>query len=256
MTLTRDWKRWGSGPRGGLRGELNSQNRPHAPWRSLRRQGGLSRRSKGGVVVSERLRGRDRIWDVSRGWRLTTESGRHTDSGLVPWARRWVCREVWGRSLVLGMLCLSVKGFEQRHTLPNIWENLTGCYAQDSLHRAWAKRGKQEGSCWSNPRRHKGGGCEWWSDSRYYQKKTETSLVVQWLRLHGSQPRCPSADKWIRTLWYTYTMQYYSAIKKNALKSVLIRRMKLEPIIQSEVSQNEKHRYSNINTYIWNLERW
>ena len=51
-------------------------------------------------------------------------------------------------------------------------------------------------------------------------------------------------------------MQYYSAIKKNALKSVLIRRMKLEPIIQSEVSQKEKHQYSNINTYIWNLERW
>ena len=50
-------------------------------------------------------------------------------------------------------------------------------------------------------------------------------------------------------------MQYYSAIKKNVFKSVLIRRMKLEPIIQSEVSQKEKHQYSNINTYIWNLER-
>ena len=37
------------------------------------------------------------------------------------------------------------------------------------------------------------------------------------------QPRCPSADKWIRKLWYTYTMEYYSAIKKNAFESVLIR---------------------------------
>ena len=58
------------------------------------------------------------------------------------------------------------------------------------------------------------------------------------------QPRCPSADKWIRKLWYIYTMEYYSAIKKNTFESVLIRWMKLEPIIQSEVSQKEKHQYS------------
>ena len=58
------------------------------------------------------------------------------------------------------------------------------------------------------------------------------------------QPRCPSADEWIRKLWYTYTMEYYSAIKKNAFESVLMRWMKLEPIIQSEVSQKEKHQYS------------
>ena len=51
------------------------------------------------------------------------------------------------------------------------------------------------------------------------------------------QPRCPSADKWIRKLWYLYTMEYYSAIKKKAFESVLMRQMKLEPIIQSEVSQ-------------------
>ena len=54
------------------------------------------------------------------------------------------------------------------------------------------------------------------------------------------QPRCPLADKWIRKLWYIYTMKYYSAIK-NAFKLVLMRRMKLEPIIQSKVSQKEKH---------------
>ena len=51
------------------------------------------------------------------------------------------------------------------------------------------------------------------------------------------QPRCPSADEWIRKLWYIYTMGYYSAIKKNTLESVLMRWMKLEPIKQSEVSQ-------------------
>ena len=51
------------------------------------------------------------------------------------------------------------------------------------------------------------------------------------------QPRCPSADEWIRKLWNIYTIEYYSAIKKNTFESVLMRWMKLEPIIQSEVSQ-------------------
>ena len=58
------------------------------------------------------------------------------------------------------------------------------------------------------------------------------------------QPKCPSADKWIRKPWYIYTIEYYSAIKKNTLESVLMAWMKLEPIIQSEVSQKEKHQYS------------
>ena len=48
------------------------------------------------------------------------------------------------------------------------------------------------------------------------------------------QPKCPSADEWIRKLWYIYTMEYYSAIKKNAFESVLMSWMNLEPIIQSE----------------------
>ena len=54
------------------------------------------------------------------------------------------------------------------------------------------------------------------------------------------QPRCPSADEWIRKLWYMYTVEYYSAVKKNTFESVLMRWMKLEPIIHSEVSQKEK----------------
>ena len=58
------------------------------------------------------------------------------------------------------------------------------------------------------------------------------------------QPRCPSADKWITKLWYIYTMEYYSAIRKNTFESVLMRWMKLEAIIQSEVSQKEKRQYS------------
>ena len=56
------------------------------------------------------------------------------------------------------------------------------------------------------------------------------------------QPRYPSTDEWIKKL-YIYTMEYYSAIKRNAFKSVLMRWMNLEPIIQSEVSQKEKDKY-------------
>ena len=56
------------------------------------------------------------------------------------------------------------------------------------------------------------------------------------------QRRCPSADEWIRKLWHIYTMEYYSAIKRNTFESILMRWMKLEPIIQSEVSQKEKYK--------------
>jgi len=66
------------------------------------------------------------------------------------------------------------------------------------------------------------------------------------------QPRCPSADKWIRKLWYIYTMEYYSAFKKNTFESVLTKWMKLEPIIQNEASQKEKHQYSKI-THIYGI---
>ena len=57
------------------------------------------------------------------------------------------------------------------------------------------------------------------------------------------QPRCPSTKKWLRKLCYIYTMEYYSAIKRNAFESVLMKWMNLEPIIQSEVSQREKDKY-------------
>ena len=68
------------------------------------------------------------------------------------------------------------------------------------------------------------------------------------------QPRCPSTDEWIKKLWYMYTMEYHSAIKRNVSESVLMRWMNLEPIIQSEVSQKGKNKY--VNTYICNLEKW
>ena len=66
------------------------------------------------------------------------------------------------------------------------------------------------------------------------------------------QSRCPLAVKWIRKLWYIYRMEYYSVIKKTAFESILMRCMKRELIIQSEVSQKEKHQYS-ILTHIYGI---
>ena len=76
------------------------------------------------------------------------------------------------------------------------------------------------------------------------ERDTCTPMFIAALFIIAStwkQPRCPSADEWISKLWYIYTMEYYAAIKKNTFESVLMRWMKLEPIIQSEVSQKEKY---------------
>ena len=69
------------------------------------------------------------------------------------------------------------------------------------------------------------------------------------------QTTCSSADKWLRKLWYIYTMEYYLAIEKNAFESVLMRWMKLGPIIQSEVRSERKTPIQCTRAYIWNLER-
>ena len=87
------------------------------------------------------------------------------------------------------------------------------------------------------------------------ERNTCTPMFITALFTIGrtwKQPRCPSADEWIRKVWYIYKMDYYSAIKKNASESVLMRWMKLEPIIQSEVSQKEKYQYS-VLTHIYGI---
>ena len=66
------------------------------------------------------------------------------------------------------------------------------------------------------------------------------------------QPRCPSTDEWIKKLWYIYTMEYYSAIKRNSFESVLMRWMNLERIMQSEVSQKEEDKHC-ILTHIYRI---
>ena len=69
------------------------------------------------------------------------------------------------------------------------------------------------------------------------------------------QPKCPSTDEWIKKMSYLYTMEYYSALKRNETGSFVETWMDLETVIQSEVSQKEKQ-ISYINACMWNLEKW
>ena len=57
------------------------------------------------------------------------------------------------------------------------------------------------------------------------------------------QPKCPSTGEWIKKMWYIYTMEYYSAIKRNEIGSSVEMWMDLETVIQSEVRQKEKNKY-------------
>ena len=69
------------------------------------------------------------------------------------------------------------------------------------------------------------------------------------------QPRCPSADEWVRKLWYIYTMEYYSAIKKNTFESVLMEWINWSLLYRvTQVKRKTPIKYTN--AYIWNLERW
>ena len=61
------------------------------------------------------------------------------------------------------------------------------------------------------------------------------------------QPKCPLTDEWIKKMWYTYTMEYYSAIKKNEIMPFVATWMDLEIIILSEISQKEKDKYHMIS---------
>ena len=61
------------------------------------------------------------------------------------------------------------------------------------------------------------------------------------------QPKCPSMEEWIKKLWYIYTLEYYSAIKKNEIIPFAVTWMDLEAVILGEVSQTEKDKYHMIS---------
>ena len=66
------------------------------------------------------------------------------------------------------------------------------------------------------------------------------------------QPKCSSTDEWIKKMWHIYTMEYYSAIKRNEMEVFVVRWMELEAVIQSEVSQKEKNKYRML-THIYGI---
>ena len=66
------------------------------------------------------------------------------------------------------------------------------------------------------------------------------------------QPKCPSTGEWINKMWHIYTMDYYSAIKRNEIELFVARWMDLEYVLQSEVSQKEKNKYCML-THIYGI---
>ena len=89
------------------------------------------------------------------------------------------------------------------------------------------------------------------------QKNTCTPMFIAALFTVArtwKQPRCTSTDEWIKKFWFIYTMEYYSAIKRNEIGSFVPMWMDLESVIQSEVSQKEKNKY-RILTHIYEIWR-
>ena len=88
-----------------------------------------------------------------------------------------------------------------------------------------------------------------YSEKTIIQKDTCTPIFIAALLTIAKtwkQPKCPSTDKWIKKMWYIYTMQYYSGIKRNEVELFVVRWMDLESVIQSEVSQHEKNKYHRL----------
>ena len=71
------------------------------------------------------------------------------------------------------------------------------------------------------------------------------------------QPKCPSTEEWIQKMWYIYTMEYYSAIKKNKIPAFLATWMDLEIIMLSEVSHTMRHQHQmlSLTCGIWKKDR-
>ena len=93
----------------------------------------------------------------------------------------------------------------------------------------------QESLCWAYTQR-----------KHIIQKDTCTPMFIAALftiAMSWKQPKCQSTDEWIKKIWYTYTMEYYSALKRNEIGSFVKIWMDLESVIQSEVSQKEKNKY-------------
>ena len=86
-------------------------------------------------------------------------------------------------------------------------------------------------------------------EKRIIQKDTYTPMFIAALYTIArswKQPKCQWTDAWIKKMWYIYTMEYYSAIKRNEIGSFVETWMDPETVIQSEVSQKEKNKYCTL----------
>ena len=87
-------------------------------------------------------------------------------------------------------------------------------------------------------------------DKTFLKKDTCTHMFIAALftiTKTWKQPKCPSTDDWIRKMWYIYTMEYYSAIRKNKIMPSAVTWMELETLILSEISQKDKGKYHMIS---------
>ena len=92
-------------------------------------------------------------------------------------------------------------------------------------------------------------------DKSIIQKESCTTMFIAVLFTIAStwkQPKCPSTDEWIKKMWHIYTMEYYSAIKRNETELFVVRWMDLGSVIQSEVSQKKKDKYHML-THIYGI---
>ena len=87
------------------------------------------------------------------------------------------------------------------------------------------------------------------------QKESCTTMFIAALFTTArtwKQPMCPSTDECLKKMWHIYTMEYYSAIKRNKIELFVVKWMDLESVIQSEVSQKEKNKYRML-THIYGI---
>ena len=95
-----------------------------------------------------------------------------------------------------------------------------------------------------------------YAEKTIIQKESCTTMFIAALFTIArtwKQPKYPSTDEWIKKMWHIYTMEYYSAIKRNEIELFVVRWVDLESVIHSEVSQKEKNKYHMLTHISKNL---
>ena len=105
---------------------------------------------------------------------------------------------------------------------------------------------------WRIPWTEEPGGLQSFGSQRVRHNRSDLARIYN---SKGTEaPKCPLTGEWIKTMWYIYTMEFYSAIKRNEIGSFVETWIDLECVIQSEVRKEKQISY--INALIWNPEKW